>query len=132
MYRTTLAPNEQTTLAHPPALASGPTRVDRHKWIALIAREPRLSELSHLVAGEAVPTRQPEYGNRWLEILDEIERLTRPLGANAFQVARERLHRVYTTSALRESFLQDEEVASEFEFSNRLENLPFLKEESAA
>ena len=101
-------------------------------WVAIIQREPRLATLSHAVAGLAVPTRMPEYGRLWLAILDEIERLTSLLGDEAFRVSRERLHRLYTTSALRESFLQDEEVAGEFELSSRLDNLSFLQDEESA
>ncbi|MGI6417259.1 MAG: hypothetical protein ACOX1P_16480 [Thermoguttaceae bacterium] len=100
-------------------------------WIAIIQQEPRLAELSHAVAGLAAPTRMPEYGRLWLAILDEVETLTKPLGDEAFRVARDRLHRLYTNSAIRESFLRDEEAAGEFELSNRLDNLSFLRDEEA-
>ena len=78
-------------------------------WIEIITAEPRLAELSHLVAGLAVPTTMPAYGILWTLILDEVERLTKPIGEEAFQITRDRLHRLYTSSALRESFLPKNE-----------------------
>lgn len=81
-------------------------------WPEIIAVEPRLAELSYAIARHAVPTAEPGYGELWTTILDVLEQLARPLGDEAFGVARDRLHRVYTDAALRESMLRDQEAVA--------------------
>lgn len=72
-------------------------------WSEITVAVPALAELSYLVAGTPVPTRMPAYGKAYLELVDLVANLCEPLGDEAFQVARDRLHRVFTDNAMREA-----------------------------
>ena len=73
------------------------------RWGEIIVQEPRLAELSQSVKQSTPPTTEPGYGRRWMEITAEVGRLAGPLRHEAYLIALDHMHRLYTDAALRAS-----------------------------
>ena len=78
-------------------------------WVAIAQREPRLADLADTVANSTPPTREPGYGRCFTALMDLVEEIARPLGAEAFFVARNHLHCIFTSAALRATIQSQEE-----------------------
>ena len=70
-------------------------------WEDLVAQLSVLREVEAILRRCPPPPAEPGYGKCWLGVMDIVGRIVGPLGSEAYLVARDRLHRVFTDGALR-------------------------------
>ncbi len=75
--------------------------VPQPTWEEIVVRKPILAELEQQVLTMPVATTMPRYGSDWLTIDDRIYEITGR--GPAYQVARNRLYKLYSDRALEAS-----------------------------